>query len=478
MQLFNSLFQNLTDDEKNDYLFHLLENNQTLRSDFIKHFEDNYEKLRLNTELPFLPEETIIAIVNKAEGITEILEELDFEETDWNRWQGSDHYVPDYEVAQIVAEDEATEVFENFDFELKMVLQTGNLVDIIRDFTVIFHGISCAEINDPYSNLGDPANEFFIDETEKIIKGNQQNLANRTFNPIDCKNATELVFYFNNRYYEGENEYLQFISDILIAVVKDKSQAMIVWEAKQKFNVGLNAVPSLLNKVTKLIGDKKIWIESLESCFLQDFETSKELMDYYHSNDSNKFEKSAPGLYGIFNIQALEYLLDKVIIGTPFHVSLLKKNASHKGDVDSFEKLKLQITPEDIVPFIESLDNNDTKAKFYAHEKLYDKIIELINKAYFKELNSFYSINFDKAVQYLFAERPLIAWEMIKKDIAHKMAKLRSRGIYGEIASMLKKAKKIAGMEENIRRLTSELYNQKPNLPALKDEFRKAGLVV
>ena len=478
MQLFNSLFQNLTDDEKNDYLFHLLENNQTLRSDFIRHFEDNYEKLRLNTELQFLPEETIIAIIDKAEGITEILEELDFEETDWDRWKGSDHYVPDYEVAQIVAEDEATEVFEDFDFNLKMVLQTGNLLDIIRDFTAIFHGISCAEINDPYSNLGDPANDFFIDETKKIIKGNQQNLANRTFNPIDYKNATALAFHFNNQYYKDENEYLQFISDILIEVVKDKTQAMIVWEAKQKFNVGLNAVPNLLNKVTKLIGDKKIWIESLESCFLQDFETSKELMDYYHSNESNKFEKSALGLYGKFYLQALEYLLDKVIVGTPFHVGLLKKNASHKGDVDSFEKLKRQITPEDIVPFIESLGNNDTKAKFYAHEKLYDKIVELINNTYFKELNSYYSINFDKAVQYLFAERPLIAWEMIKKDIVHKMTNLRSRGTYSEIASMLKKAKKIEGMEENIRRLTSELYNQKPNLPALKDEFRKAGLMI
>ncbi|MDO8928411.1 MAG: hypothetical protein Q7J86_10455 [Bacteroidota bacterium] len=142
------------------------------------------------------------------------------------------------------------------------------------------------------------------------------------------------------------------------------------------------------------------------------------------------------------------------------------------------EQLKRQITPEEIVPFIESLDSSDTKAKFYAHEKLFDQLIELINKDYFKNLNSYYSINFDKAVHYLFTERPLIAWEMIKKSITHKMAKLRSRETYSEIASMLKKAKKIEGMDEDIRKLTSELYNQKPNLPALKDEFRKAGLVI
>ncbi|MDP3434182.1 MAG: hypothetical protein Q8T04_14625 [Bacteroidota bacterium] len=478
MQLFSNLFQNLTEDEKCNYLFQLLENNQTLRADFIKHFEVNYENLRLNSEPPFSSEDTIIAIIDKAESIIEILEELDFEEPDWDRWHGSNHYVPEYEVARIVAEDEAAEVFEDYVTDLKMVLQTGNLVDIIRDFTAVFHGITCAEINDPYSNLGDPANDFFIEETKRISKENQQNLANRTFNKIDCKNATELAFSFNSQYYKDENEYLRFISDILIAVVKDKTQALIVWEAKQKFNAGLSAVPNLLNKVTKLIGDKKIWIESLESCFLQDFDTSIELMDYYYGQDRNKFEKSAPGLYGRFNMQTLEYLLDKVVLGTPFHISLLKKNASYKADIDSFEKLKRQITPEEIVPFIESLDNSDTKAKFYAHEKLFDQLIELINKDYFKNLNSYYSINFDKAVHYLFTERPLIAWEMIKKSITHKMAKLRSRETYSEIASMLKKAKKIEGMDENIRKLTSELYNQKPNLPALKDEFRKAGLVI
>ncbi len=64
-----------------------------------------------------------------------------------------------------------------------------------------------------------------------------------------------------------------------------------------------------------------------------------------------------------------------------------------------------------------------------------------------------------------------------RKREEEEYAKLRSRGTYGEIASMLKNAKKIEGIDESIRKLTLELYNHKPNLPALKDEFRKAALV-
>jgi hypothetical protein len=477
MQLFSNLFETLSEKNKSDYLFKLLESNSTLKSDFIRYFESSYEQLRLETVLPFSFDDELVLITEKADSVAETLGELDFEETDWDRWQDSGHYTPDYEVAQIVAEEEASEVFEEFKTALKMVLETGNLIDIVSDFTAVFHGINCAEINDPYCNLGDPANDYFISELNELVKENQKILIQRMFTDADYQNALELTFSIDKIHYNDEKTYLQFIIAILLAVVNDKKHANMVWLAKEKFNAHINIVPEFLNKVTKLIGDKKIWIESLESCFLQDFDTSIDLMEYYHENDNGKFEKVAPQLWGRFNYRALDYLLEKVRKGTPFHVSLLKKHAAQNGKSASLELLKQYISSQEVEQFIDLMGNNNTKAKFYAHEKLFDKLITLIEANCIQSTSLYSSIEFEKVIPYLFADRPLVVWKMIEKVITVNMQNNRSRATYNYIANLLKKAQKIEGIDIEIRSLASKLYNLKPNLPALKDELRKAGIV-
>ena len=469
MKLFTDLFQALSDKQKSDYLLSLLEEKPKRRLAFVKHFESLYEQVRLGKEVAFSFNESIDYIIKKAEDVSEILGELNFEETDWERWQGSDHYTPDYEVAQIVAEDEASEAFENYDSELEAVLQTGNLIDVISDFTAVFHGITVAEIVDPYCNLGDPANEYFLNLVDDIIRKSQKMLTNREFKNSDFQHAIELAFRFNDLKYSDKDEYLKFISWILISVIKNKKQAENVWSWKEKLKVRLNIVPKLLNKVTSLIGDKKIWLENLESCFLQDYDSSIELMEFYLANDRVKFENAAIKLWNKY--------YDKVTKGTPFHLTLLKKNAIQKGDIASLELLKQYISTEEIEKYIDTIDYSNTKAKFYAHQKCFDKLIDLINAYCIKDHNRYCTIDFEQVVAYLFADRPKVAWEMIKNMIAIYIEKYRSRDTYAYIAKLLIMARKIEGIDPEIKMLTTNLYNHKPNLSALKDEFRKANLL-
>jgi len=53
----------------------------------------------------------------------------------------------------------------------------------------------------------------------------------------------------------------------------------------------------------------------------------------------------------------------------------------------------------------------------------------------------------------------------------------RSRHTCIEIANWLKYANQIPNHREKTIELTAKLFNHKPNLPALKDEFRKAGII-
>ena len=471
------LFRSLSDKQKNDYLFGLLENDATIRLAFIEHFKSIYEQVRIEKEVSFSCDESILTILEKAEEVSETLGELDFEETDWDRWEGSGHYTPDYEIAQIVAEDEASEVFEDYADDLSAVLQTGNLIDIVSDFTAVFHGVNSAEINDPGNNLGDPANDYFLGELKDIILKNQKELESRMFSESDCKNSIELTFRFNALYYIDKEEYTKFISDIFFLTIKNKTDASVVWSLKGEFNFPLNIVPKLLNKVTRLIGDKKIWIESLESSFLQDFDSSIELLDHYLANDPDKFEVVAPDLYIEYRDSSLEYLLDRVKKGTDFHLKILKAFVVKEGDTKSLDLLKKHLSPVEIEKFIDSLVNNNTKALFYASERYFDKLVSLIDDYCVKSLDTYFSFRFEDAVVPLFGERPQVAWDLIKKLISRKIEKGRSRDIYAYIAQLLILSRQIDGIDGEIKALTISLYNHRPNLSALKDEFRKAGLV-
>ena len=475
-QLFADLFQSLSEKQKSDYLFSLLEQNTTIRVAFIEHFESLYEQVRLETEYPFSINESIDSIIEKAEEVAETFGELDFEDTDWSRWNGSDHYVPDYEIAHILADEEASEAFENFGSDLEIELQTGNLTDIIGEFTGVFHGIICAEISDPNNDLSDDPKKYFLDQIDSIIEKNQNKLTIREFSERDYKNALELAFRFNQLYYSDKKKYIKYISKLLIIVLNNKSQSEMVWELKEKYNFGLNIVPKFLNKVTKLLGDNKIWIESLESCFLQDYDSSIELMEYYLANDNDKFENAVPKLWAKFMDQSLVYLLERIRKGTDFHLSLLKKHSIQKSDCQSLDLLKSYISDSEIEKFIDSLDNNNTKALFYSHQKYFDKLVNLINTECIMNQKNYYTINFDKAVVYLFADRPTEAWEMIKKVISRNVDAIRSRDNYANIAKLLKTAGKITGIDSDLKIFTANTYNHKPNLSALKDEFRKAGL--
>ena len=54
-----------------------------------------------------------------------------------------------------------------------------------------------------------------------------------------------------------------------------------------------------------------------------------------------------------------------------------------------------------------------------------------------------------------------------------QIEKQRGRDAYSTIASWLTQAKKIVKFESQTRDLIKNLYNHKPNLPALKDEFKQ-----
>lgn len=474
--LFDELFDSISEKRKLEYFSLLLKSDTMLSLKFVDYFQKEYEQLRMKAAPSFSLEDSLESIKTQAHDIASELSELDFEETDWESWEGSSHYMEEWEVAQQLAEEEADEAWDTYAIGLISLLERGDLTDVIEEFAAIYLGISQAEINDPNENLSDCPNDYFFSALSETIKKNLHSLEGRPFTINDFENACNVFVSFNNLYFKDNDEFTETIAPIFVAVVQNKSKAEILWKAKQQPGNDLQLTPGLLNKVTKLLGDTNLWIESLESCFLEEFDTSKELMDYYFEKNREKFEKEAIRFETKFGRSTHIYLLEKLKPGTAFHVEILGKHAQNTGSTDDLEQLKKHIDANELERFIDSLHNKDTKAKFLAHEKAFDKLIALIEETSLKGINYYSGLNFEAAISLLIKVRPADAWRLIKQKVSSVLKDQRGRDVYTSIAKWLKLAQINLGLEADVIAFIMETYNHKPNLPALKDEMRKAGL--
>ncbi len=475
-ELFDELFKSISEKRKLEYFSLLLKSDTMLSLKFVDYFLKEYEQLRMKAAPSFSLEDSLESIKTQAHDIASELSELDFEEPDWESWEGSSHYMEEWEVAQQLAEEEADEFWGNCSIKLIGLLERGDLTDVVEEFASIYLGISRAEINDPNNDLSDSANDYFFSALSETIKQSVHSLEGRPFAIRDFENACNVFVSFNNLHFKDDDEFIDAIAPIFTTAIQNKSQAEILWKAKQKPGNDIQLPPGLLNKVTKLLGDTNLWIESLESCFLEDFDTSKELMDYYYDHNREKFEEEAIRFETKFGRSTHIYLIEKLKPGTAFHVEVLGKHAQNTGSTDDLEQLKKHIDANELGHFIDSLHDKNTKAEFLAHEKAFDKLIVLIETSLVG--NSFYSgLDFEAAISLLIKDRPTEAWRLIKKKVNSVLKDQRGRDVYASIAKWLKLAQNNLGLNIDVSTFIMETYTHKPNLPALKDEMRKAGLV-
>jgi len=476
MQHFNKLFESLSPQEKSDYLLKILNKKAKLKNAFMEEFKNRLEKIRLKGYLPENIEELLQEVNNKAEELKDDLDTLDFTEIDWERAHSHNHYVPEWEVAQEITEEEAMEIFQPYLLELEIAIKAGNLIDIAKQYLIIFHGAMQSEIKDPDNNFSDSPEDFFIYQAKSLIDSKIKELSKKEFLSGDYQNTFDLIFRFNKIYYAEKTELLEGLSSLLIPIIKNKEIANFAWQKKEEYSIDLSSLPKLLNQIVSSIGDNKLWLKNMEECFLSDEETSLKLMDYYFENDKEKFEIDAQLLFASFKSTG-KYLIEKVKLGTKLYIDLLKYLSKQNSSVEYFEKLKKYLDANEIIEYVNTVERADFKAGLLAHEKRYEELIQFIDKECIKGTSFFGALDFKEGIKLLIDYRPDEAWVLINKKIEKMMNQAKGRENYANIAKTLNIAKLIKGKYTEVEILIKELYNHRPNLPALKDEFKKEGLI-
>lgn len=379
---FEKLFESLDLQERSNYLKQLLESSSSLKSAFLSTYQKQGEGVRLQSKTSYNKDEALKEIRELSDELRKILDGLDFEETDWDSWHNnSGHYMDDFEISAMLAEEEAEEVFEDYITEFKDNLVHKNFYNIALNISYLMHGILQSNISDPYNNLGDPANDYFIDATNTVVKNNLAEYHRRKFLAEDYAYGFELML-LTNQWYPDKDDFMKAMAPFLIHSINDRETASILWSLLNAYGISLKKVHGLLNHITSKLGNEKLWLENMEETFLEDFKNSELLMDYYYKYNREIFEEKAALLFDRFGVDTTDYLVNKIKKGTDLHIELLKQKAIADSDIKYFNELKSYLNSASLIQFIFSIRNANLKAKILGIEKMYDELESLIRKEF------------------------------------------------------------------------------------------------
>lgn len=469
------LYNNIENSQKNDFLWEILQQDERIERMFVEKFFQEWEAIRLNEPQKYDLKKLLKMIKEDALTISAELSELNFEDVDWDLWDDPGYYVPDYEVAQSIAEDMADQAVEGLLDKLQHEIEFGDLTAIVSNLAATLHGFSMAEIYDPHDNLSDDPNDYFFDKVVTLLRKDKTRLASRKFLPDDFSNALDLFFQYLQRE-NCEGELFPSFADFFIPVIQNKEQAQVFWHKANHYHNSLSEYPTLINHVISLLGDKQLWVKTMEGIFLQDYESSEDLMNYYFESNPEMFNEKVAEFFHRYKHESYDFLSGKVEKGSPIHLVILNYGTINLNSLNAFIELKSYITLKEIEKLIDSLSDSAFKIKLWNQEKRFDQIEEILTME-LKNGTYYDRVDFAKSIKYLYKTSPDAAIRLTEEKIRLLMKTDRTRTTYQYIAKLLKQSLAIPGKQEQVKSIALGLYHHKPNLPALKDELRKADLI-
>ena len=468
---FKEIFNKVSEKEKTDYLFQLLNRDDKLRKDFIDSISIGPVT---NSDITINDDEFAGLVMDSYDEFLSDMESLDLKETDWENYSPPHSgYIAEWEATQYMAEKEADELFENMKEHFISLLFKNELENLLAELLAFYFASIEAEIDDPYDNLGDSANGYFIEMHKGFIDYTIGKISISTIKDSILINSIKLFF----KYFETEKndsfEEIKPFEGLLLALLNSIDDDENTNQLSKITKIDKKYFPQYSLQLEKRLGNKTSWLEHARQFYLIDENVGHELLGHYYTEDVNNYISTAKELFKNNKRYWAEKIAPnlKVEHDQNFYKDIYTQLCIDNCQVSDYKKIKDILTEKEKENLHEGLYRDKIfRVEIYKTEKQYDKI-----KAMIEESNDPW--NFNKYIEPILNIYPVFCFMTIEKKVNATINSERGRDTYSRIASWLTQAHKISGFQNKAKQLIMDLYNHKPNLPALKDEFRKAGLV-
>ncbi len=463
------ILEGLTAGQKIEFLEKILLNSSDLQSQLINYFPVNEQVVSS------IPIDFNQIVIEESTYYKEILEEIDLEETDYGRWHDRhDRYYEEWEIAQEIAEKDINDLFDSFQTDFILLAAQGDLNTMMAKFTGLLIACNEAIIDDPYGNIRDIDN--FLAECLGRVANSVDAEINKTV--LNSQTIQATIYNILDCFVSGEaNKFPSHLHDTIIHRLL-RSNSDNCSDVFLKFNSIVECktlFPKSYIQATR-IGNPSTWISEAEKMSLTNVDIAIELLEYQAENNQAEFHRNAKILFPLFSRELVELVSTSMddVLEKQFAKEVLSYKVMNNRMMDDYIRLSVLFTDNEKHYFINSLalaHNYKFYIQVLAYEKLYEKIL-LFAQDPKRQINECHYI-----IPPIIHKYPSDCFYLVEKMTRVYLEQNMSRDHYNNAAQLLKL---VASDKENatsVNKLVLEFCTLYSRRVAMKDEFKKVGLL-
>lgn len=465
---FEEFYLNTPDKLKVKYLDAIIKNNSALKSEF---------KSFVTQETGALVEGSLIAFKQTISETTskylKLFESVDTENPDWDHYRPPyDGYIEEWEAYQFASEQEFESIFSGFYSAAtdKIIQQKPD--ELVAMLSGLFQAVKSADVADEVYSFED-VNEFLLEKFHETTDLLVEKLRLCAIANPSIVATFKLFFSYISEAVKLSVSELDYIEPVLITLVERSDSPEEISHMMFSHQIDQEILPVFSLLLSKLAGNQEKWLQTALNLYQKSETVARELLLFYRENDLAAFISLAKEVFKTPSSSWADFLAPyiKADMDQALYVSVFLTLLQSEQKLDYYKKIREYLSEGEYQSLINNIQyNTDFMVELYVFDGQHEKIKSLIET----RSNLW---NFSQLIEPLLIIYPDYCFQKIKNMTEKALNTERGRSIYKEIARWLVLAKKIPGQQHNTMQLIINTYNYKPNLPALKDEMRKAGVI-
>jgi len=465
---FKTYYNKLSDGQKLKFLNAIISKNKDLQLALIN-FDGaaEIEKDRLSFD-------RFVKIVNDTMSVyRDKFEGVDTENPDWDNYAPSHSgYIEEWEQYMEASEQEFQVFFDDFkSFSIDLIIQQ-KVEELTARLIGLYKAVRSAEVPDPVYSFDD-INDYLHDEYKRITADLIEKINISALSEPVVLNAFEHFF----QYFKGAGDMSALLAfameDYLIALTGQTTQPKEILAIMDQAAIDRNHFPRLSLMLLKQAGKTDEWLLSAKIFYKLNDDVALQLLEHYFETDKTEFLKLAEELFGKDNRRWTRPVSGLITpeLSRELFIKVFYRLVVNYSNLEDYKKLRPFLDSSLLEKLLKEVRSNKPfQVQVLAAEQRFEEIKTIVQR-------NPDDWDYSELIRPVLSVYPEFCFDNIKQKVLRTIKNERGRSAYQQIVGWLQLADTIPGYKPQNRILARELYNHKPNLPALKDELRQGGLV-
>jgi len=465
---FKNLYENAPEKLKLDFLDAIISENLDLQVAFV-----NFAQSVKNQAAEITYQSFNEIVVETVKYYKARFEEVDLENPDWDYYNPSyEGYMEEWEQYLEASEQEFSQIFDQFKAGAIDTIIQQKPEELAAMLVGLYKAALIADVPDPVCSFED-VNEYLLEEHSRIMNEIAEKILLSAVNDSAIITTCKLFFRYTQKEYTENEHFAEYFENFLLAICSKSNQPGKILSVIDQSKTNRESLPRLVLLLHQKAGNTQEWLQSARQYYKLDNDVAAQLLAHYFNKDQPEFLKLTNELFekepGYWAKQLREYVTAE--LDTALFVNVFYRLVVDEKSMKDYYKLRPHLPAEKLEQFLKEINHDKPfKVRVLAAEQRYEEIKKIV------ELHPD-DWHFPELISPILEVFPEFCFNQINNKARQTIQNERGRSVYQRVVKWLQLADTIPGYKPQNRLLARELYNHKPNLPALRNELKKGGLV-